>query len=159
MLRRREEEEEEEEEEGRAAGGTIPCACAGSQGAGRLSRRVWVAPCSGCWNLGTSCLGKGGQASLVWAKGSGRLSVTQGLLCDLQAAGTDHNSQLRNQREAGPRHHEGSVNRLQLWPGMSEVGKKEGPAPEHHLLLLPLPWERTHAAAATAKRSGQRPDT
>ena len=30
---------------------------------------------------------------------------------------------------------------------------------KHHTLLLSLPWERTHPAAATAKCSGQCPDT
>ena len=44
----------------------------------------------------------GGQASLVCAKGSGRLSATQHLLCDLQEAGTNHSSHLRQQRWVWP---------------------------------------------------------
>ena len=37
--------------------------------------------------------------------------------------------------------------------------KKEGTATKHHMLLLSLPWEHTHPAAATAKCSGWCPDT
>ena len=44
----------------------------------------------------------GGQAPLVWGKGSGGLNVTWHLLCDLQAAGTNHSCHLRSQREAWP---------------------------------------------------------
>ena len=44
----------------------------------------------------------GGQARLVWGKGSRRLSATRCLLRDLQTMGTNHSSHLRNQRGAGP---------------------------------------------------------
>lgn len=46
-------------------------------------------------------------------------------------------------------------------PVTSGVGKKEkdGAATKHHTLLLLLPWEHTHPAGATAKQSGQCPDT
>lgn len=44
----------------------------------------------------------GGWAALAWAKGSGGLSVTQCLLRDLQAAGTDLGSCLGGQREVWP---------------------------------------------------------
>ena len=37
--------------------------------------------------------------------------------------------------------------------------KKKKRATKHHTLLLSLPWEHTRPAAATAKRSGQCPDT
>ena len=37
--------------------------------------------------------------------------------------------------------------------------KKEGTATKHHILLCSLPWEHSCPAAATAKCSGQHPDT
>ena len=37
--------------------------------------------------------------------------------------------------------------------------KKRGHATKHHMLLLSLPWEHTHPAAATAKCSGWPPGT
>ena len=40
-----------------------------------------------------------------------------------------------------------------------QKGKKEGTATKHHTLLLSLSWEHTYPAAATAKCSGQWPDT
>ena len=38
-------------------------------------------------------------------------------------------------------------------PGVAKKEKK-GIATKHHMLLLSLPWEHTHPAAATAKHSG-----
>ena len=43
-------------------------------------------------------------------------------------------------------------------PLVAPVTSKEGTAIEHNLLLLSLPWELTHPAAATAKCSGQCPE-
>ena len=43
-----------------------------------------------------------GQVPLVWAKGSGGLSMMWCLLCDLQVTGTNHSSHPRNEREAWP---------------------------------------------------------
>ena len=56
---------------------------------------------SGYGILGASCA-MGSRAPLLWAKGSGGLSATWCLLCDLQAAGMDHSGHLRGQREAWP---------------------------------------------------------
>ena len=42
-------------------------------------------------------------------------------------------------------------------PGVAKKEKK-GIATKHHMLLLSLPWEHTHPAAATAKRSGGPPE-
>ena len=46
-------------------------------------------------------------------------------------------------------------------PATSRVSKKkkEGTATKHHTLLLSLPWEHTHPAAATTNRSAWWPDT
>ena len=44
----------------------------------------------------------GDGAPLVWVKGTGGLSTTWHLLSDLQAAGKNHSSHLRNQSEAWP---------------------------------------------------------
>ena len=44
----------------------------------------------------------GDHTLLVWAKGSGELSVMMCLLSDLLAVGTKHSSHLRNQREIWP---------------------------------------------------------
>ena len=38
--------------------------------------------------------------------------------------------------------------------GIGKKRKKEGTATKHHMLLLSLPWDHTHPAAATAKHSG-----
>ena len=62
----------------------------------------------------------------------------------------DKPQQSSQKPEGGMAHHKwGSVK----VPVTSEVGKEEGTAIEHHLLLLSLPWEHTHPAAATAKCS------
>lgn len=42
----------------------------------------------------------GGRAPLVWAKGSGRLSMMQHLLSDIQAVRANHRRNLRHQRWA-----------------------------------------------------------
>ena len=59
-------------------------------------------------------------------------------------------------------HHLGPVSGLHLQTqspqGLAEK-KKEGTATMHHTLLLSLPWEHTHPAAATAKHSGWRLDS
>ena len=56
----------------------------------------------------------------------------------------------------------GPVSGLHLQPQSPQgLGKKkkEGTATKHHMLLLSLPREHTHPAAATAKYSGQCPGT
>ena len=89
---------------GRARGGgadrhrnLFPCARMDFQRAGCLWLRLRVAggkrPLSGAM-----C----GQAPLVWASGSGGLSVTWHLLCELQVVGTNHSSYLRSRRGASP---------------------------------------------------------
>ena len=42
-------------------------------------------------------------------------------------------------------------------PLAAPITSEKGTAIEHYLLLLLLPWELTHPAAATAKCSGQYP--
>ena len=44
-------------------------------------------------------------------------------------------------------------------PPAVPITSEEGIAIKHKLLLLSLPWEHTHPAAATAKHSGQYPHT
>ena len=78
----------------------------------------------------------GGRTLLVWAKGSGGLSTMQHLLCDLQAAGTNHSSYLENQRGSWS----ATTGVCDLAPpavlAISEVVKKEGTETKHHALLF-----------------------
>ena len=58
-------------------------------------------------------------------------------------------------------HHWEPVNRLHMWPQSSQgsAKKKEGTATKHDTLLPSPPWKHNRPAAATAKCSGQCPDT
>ena len=85
----------------------------------------------------------GGWAPLVWAKGKGRLSVAWSLLPALQVVGTNHSSHFRNQREVWPATTGGGVSCENAPPVAlvtSDIGKKEGTATKHHLLLILSPW-------------------
>ena len=54
----------------------------------------------------------------------------------------------------------GNTDQEQLAPPIISEGNTEKEIlMEHHLLLLLLPWEHTFPASATAKCSGQCPDT
>ena len=55
----------------------------------------------------------GDWVSLVWAKGSGGISVTWSPLCNLQVAETNHSSYLRNQSGTWPQR---SVKKQALQP-------------------------------------------
>ena len=50
------------------------------------------------------------------------------------------------------------MNRLHLQPQSPQRLAKKGTATKHHPLLLSLPWEHTHPAAATAKLSSSSQD-
>ena len=78
----------------------------------------------------------------------------QSLLHDLQAAGTNHSSHLRNQRGCSLPPLGICEQAPPIAPITSEVSKGEGTATMHHPLLLSLPWEHTCPASATAKCSG-----
>ena len=94
--------------------------------------------------------GIGGWAPLVWVNGSSRLSATWFLLHNPQAAGTDCSGPLGGHREAWP----DTIGSLWPAPPAATVISEEDIVIEHYLLLLSLPWEHTHPAAATAKCSG-----
>ena len=134
----------------------------GSQRVGHLWCRLWV------WRGHLlrlreirRFLCRGGWAPLVWAKGSGGLSSTWRFLHDLQASGTDWMVVL----EARGRHDLPPLGVCEWAPlatlVTSGVGKKkkEGIATEHHPLMLSPPWKHTCPVAATAKCSGQQPNT
>ena len=83
----------------------FPCACAGSQRETLVQAMGHERPLAQdteyqvhfVWPMD-------GWVPLVWAKGSGGLSTMQHLMHDLQVAGTNHRSHLKNKRE-GMAHH------------------------------------------------------
>ena len=105
----------------------FPCPHTGSQSVGCLWHRLWVARghLLRLWGdqvpIGWAT---GGWAPLVWAKGSGGLSMMCHLLCDLQVAGISHRSHLKRGRSPPPL---GVCEQAPpVAPVISEVGKKRG---------------------------------
>ena len=97
-----------------------------------------------------------GQAPIMWAKGIRGLSATWCLLHNPQVAMADCGGCLRGQRETWITTTGGLCVASTSDPSHlrhCQKRKKEGIATKHHMLLLLLPWEHTHPAAATAKCS------
>ena len=147
------------EQEGQTAIGLSLCMCARAlRGRGPLAQaggwesgvRRPLAPDLLVWALS-------GQAPLLWLRAEGVLSTMRCLLHDLQVAGRNHSSYLRNQRGCGLPPLGMCEQASPGAPVTSEVVKKKGTATKHHPCLVSHPWEHTHPAAATAKVSGQRP--
>ena len=98
-----------------------------------------------------------GWEPLVWANGSGGLNAMWCLLHDLQVAGTDHGGHLRGQREVWPATTGGLRMGSTGGPSHFMGQRKRGHCNQAPHVIILTPWEHTHPAAATAKRSGQLP--
>ena len=112
--------------------------------------------CPDTWSLcllKTLQLGAAGAAPPAWAK-------WDRVLLEWSAGGRGQTTPVFSDSRGwrGPPSLGICEQKLLLAPTTSEGTIEKDIVMEHHLLLLSLPWEHTHTAAATAKRSGWCPD-